>query len=67
MLLACVPLSIYGFGMVIKLTGGPILYIGYPMLITLTFANIAYKWFGFKPVKLPVLVTGVIALASYLA
>lgn len=66
-LLACVPLSIYGFGMVIKLTGGPILYIGYPMLITLTFANIAYKWFGFKPVKLPVLVTGVIALVSYLA
>ena len=66
-LLACVPLSIYGFDMVMALTGGPIVYIGYPMLIALTFANIAYKWFGFKPVKVPVLLTGIITLLSYLA
>lgn len=65
-LLSCIPLSIYGFSMVMALTGGPIVYIGYPMLITLTFANIAYKWWGFKPVKVPVLLTGLIALISYL-
>ena len=65
-LLSCIPLSIYGFSMVMDLTGGPIVYIGYPMLITLTLVNIAYKVWGFKPVKLPVLITGLVALISYL-
>lgn len=36
---------------------GPIMDIIYPILIVLTFCNIAYKLFGFKPVKLPVLIT----------
>lgn len=65
-LILCLPLSIFGLGQVLALTGGPILYICYPMLITLTFCNIAHKLFGFKWVRLPVLLTLVMALASYM-
>lgn len=64
-LIACIPLCIFGLSTVLQLTGGPITYIGYPVLITLTFANIAYSLFGFKPVKLPVLVVFIITLLSY--
>lgn len=35
----------------------PIINIMYPGLITLTFCNLAYKLWGFKPVKIPVLLT----------
>ncbi|MDR3646682.1 MAG: branched-chain amino acid transport system II carrier protein [Candidatus Babeliales bacterium] len=64
-LLSCVPLSLYGLDAVLKLTGGVITYVGYPILITLTLLNIAYKLFNFKPVKLPVLIVGTLALISY--
>ena len=64
-LAACIPLCIFGLTTVLQLTGGPITYIGYPVLITLTFANIAYSLFGFKPVKLPVLAVFIITLISY--
>lgn len=66
-LLACLPLSTFGLTQVLLLTAGPIVYIGYPMLITLTMCNIAYKLFGFKWVKIPVLLTLVIALVSYMS
>lgn len=66
-LITCVPLSIAGLGYVRKITGGPLLYVGYPVLITLTLCNIAYKLWGFKPVKLPVLITFLITLTSYIA
>lgn len=42
---------------------GPILEVIYPVLIVLTFCNIAYKLFGFKYVKVPVLVTFLIMSA----
>ncbi len=61
----CLPLSTFGLDMVRALTGGPIVYIGYPAIITLTFCNIAYKLFNFTPVKTPVAITFVIALISY--
>lgn len=64
-LLLCLPLSMHGLDAVLRLTGGSILYIGYPMLITLTFCNIAYKLFGFRPVKLPVLLVGIAACVKY--
>jgi len=64
-LLASFPLSIYGLGMVLKLTGGPLMYICYPVLIALTFLNIAYKKANFKPVKLPVLLVAILAAISY--
>ncbi len=64
-LLASLPLSIYGLGTVLKLTGGPLMYIGYPVLITLTILNIAYKKIGFTPVKLPVAIVALLATISY--
>lgn len=53
-LIACLPLSVAGLTTVVGLTGGAITYVGYPVLITLTFCNIAYKLFAFRPVKTPV-------------
>ena len=64
-LLASMPLSIFGLSHVLKLTGGPIVYIGYPVIIALTFCNIAYKLWGFKPVKVPVFIAFTVALISY--
>ncbi|MFI5333137.1 MAG: branched-chain amino acid transport system II carrier protein [Candidatus Babeliales bacterium] len=65
-LASCLPLSIAGLSQVLALTGGIITYVGYPVLIALTFCNIAYKTCGFTPVKLPVALTFIGALTSYL-
>jgi len=65
-MISCLPLSVAGLDSVLLLTGGPICYIGYPVIITLTFCNIAYKLFDFKPVKAPVFLTFLIALICYL-
>lgn len=65
-LLASLPLSIYGLNVVLKLTNGPITFIGYPALIMLTFCNIAYKLFHFKPVKTPVIITLLLAFIAYI-
>ena len=49
---------ISNFGLSAILThSGPIIDIGYPILIVLTLLNIAYKLFDFKPVKTPVAIT----------
>jgi len=64
-LIASIPLSTYGLNKVLEITGGPLVFIGYPLLIALTLCNILYKLFGFKYVKTPVLVTFIIAFASY--
>ncbi len=64
-LLACMPLSTFGLGQVLALTKGPIVYIGYPIIIVITFCNIAYKLVGFKPIKMPVLITLIATLISY--
>jgi branched-subunit amino acid permease len=60
------PLSIKGLDYVAKLTGGPITYIGYPILIALTFCNLAYKLWGFKYVKTPVALVGLVSALSYI-
>ena len=65
-LAACIPLSVAGLGTILNVTGGWITYVGYPVLIALTFANIAYKLFGFPYVKIPVALTFIIVLLSYL-
>lgn len=65
-LAASLPLSIYGLRTVLMLTGGIITYVGYPILIALTFANILYKLFGIKMVKIPVALIFTTALISYL-
>jgi branched-chain amino acid:cation transporter, LIVCS family len=65
-LLFSLPLSIAGLSHVLALTAGPIIYIGYPMVITLTFCNLAYKIIGFKPVKIPVLLIFILTTLSYI-
>jgi LIVCS family branched-chain amino acid:cation transporter len=65
-LIACLPLSIFGLEKVLMLTGGPIVYIGYPVLISLTLCNLAFKTVGFTYVKMPVLLTGLIAAIVYM-
>lgn len=65
-LLSCIPLSIYGLNKVLTLTAGPIVYVGYPLIIALTICNIAYKLVGFKPVRIPVLITFAITTYTYL-
>lgn len=65
-LLACLPLSTFGLSTVLKLTAGPVTFIGYPIIISITLLNIAYKLFGFKPIKIPVLITGLAAIFFYL-
>jgi len=63
---ASIPLTIYGLPTVLSFTAGPIVYIGYPILITLTLCNILYKTAGVKAVKIPVICTFLAALISYL-
>ncbi len=65
-LIASIPLATFGLDKVLQLTAGPILFIGYPVLITLTMCNIAYKVRGFKFVKTPVLIAFIAALISYI-
>ncbi len=65
-MVASIPLSTFGLDKVLQLTAGPIVYVGYPVLITLTMCNIAYKLADFKYVKLPVLITFIVALVSYM-
>ena len=64
-LVSCLPLSTAGLTHVVQLTGGAITYVGYPILITLTICNLLYKLIGFRPVKIPVLITLIVCVASY--
>jgi hypothetical protein len=64
-LLCSLPLSIKGLDYVGQLTGGPLTYIGYPILITLTFFNLAYKLWGVTYVKLPVALVAIITTLTY--
>lgn len=43
----------------------PIIEIGYPVIIVITVCNILYKLFGFKPIKLPVLITLIVSSILY--
>jgi len=44
---------------------GPLITITYPTLIVLTFCNIAYKLFNFRPIKTPVALSLLISLVYY--
>lgn len=65
-LLLCIPLSVYGLDAVLRLTAGPIIDIGYPIIIAITFCNIANKLWNFKPIKIPVALVGLISLVWYI-
>lgn len=58
-------MSNLGFMGILKMST-PFLEVCYPVLIVLTLLNIAKELFGFKPVKIPVLITFVISLLVYL-
>ncbi len=58
-------ISNFGLATILKYSS-PIIAIGYPVLIVLTFLNIAYKTFGFKAVKTPVAIAFVLSIAHYL-
>lgn len=64
-MLACIPLSTFGLEYVMQLTAGVITYVGYPVLIALTFCNILYKTIGFQWVKAPVGITFIVSLICY--
>ena len=53
-----------GLGKILELSA-PIIEIGYPVLIVLTLLNIAYKLWGFKPVKVPVVITLIASIVNY--
>ena len=64
-LLACIPLSTFGLSKVLQITGGPLTFIGYPVVIALTLCNIAYKLVGFRFVKIPVVITFLVTTLLY--
>ncbi len=64
-LVAAFAMSNLGFVGIIKMST-PILVVIYPVLIVLTLLNIAKELWGFRPVKIPVLITFIISLIFYL-
>lgn len=64
-LILCMPLSTFGLDYVLELSNGPLTYIGYPVFITLTACNIAYKIWNFRPLITPILITFIGALILY--
>lgn len=64
-LIATFVISYSGLDAILKYSA-PFIEVGYPILIVLMFCNLAYKIFGFKPVKIPVLATLVLSLFTYL-
>ena len=46
--------SLLGLDWILKVSVMIVEAIGLPIVITITFANLAYKLFGFKPIKVPV-------------
>lgn len=65
-LVLCIPLSTVGLDSVLRITAGPLVSIGYPVIIAITICNLLYKLFGFTPIKAPVAITFLVALLSYL-
>jgi len=57
-------LAQFELGTILKYSA-PFIYILYPALITLTFCNLGFKLFHFKPVKLPVLLVFLLSTAYY--
>jgi len=64
--IASLPLSIAGLEVILGLAGGPILYVGYPVLIAITLCNLAHKLCNFNYIKIPVLLTFVVTCISYI-
>lgn len=62
----CVVLASCGLDKILYYSGPFITYL-YPLLIVITFCNLAYKLIGFNFIKLPVALTALVTLPSFLA
>ena len=62
----CTPLSTFGLGYILTITSGPVIYVGYPVIIALTLCNIAYKLWQFNYTKPTVITVFFITLMSYM-
>lgn len=61
-----IPFSTSILDTILKITSGPLITIGYPVLVTITVCNILYKTVGFKPIKTPTAIAFIVATAVYL-
>ncbi|HJM68674.1 MAG TPA: branched-chain amino acid transport system II carrier protein [Candidatus Babeliales bacterium] len=64
-LIATLIFSLLGFDWVSNASNTVVEAIGLPIVITITFANLAYKLFGFKPIKIPVAIVGVYTTSMF--
>lgn len=64
-LASSIPLSIFGLQEILRIAGGPLVYIGYPVIITLAVCNLLHKTAGLISVKIPVALTFITACANY--
>lgn len=64
-LLLSIPFSTNALDSLLKISSGPLITIGYPVLVTITVCNILYKLYGFKPIKIPATLTFIAATAYY--
>jgi len=58
--------STMGLSIALKLSIGPIASIIYPVVMTITACNLAYQFYGFKPIKIPTLISAILSTMLYL-
>lgn len=63
-LIATALVSNIGFSSILKYSA-PFIEIFYPVIIVITFLNIAYRIFNFKPIKTPVAITLILSTIIY--
>lgn len=66
-LLLSIPFSTSVLDSTLQMTSGPLITVGYPVLITITVCNILYKTIGFKPIKIPTTIAFLLATALYIS
>lgn len=59
--------STMGLSAAMSLSMGPVASIIYPIVMAVTTCNLAYKFWGFKSIKIPTLITAIISTVLYLA
>jgi LIVCS family branched-chain amino acid:cation transporter len=52
---------------IMRATYGPVAMVLYPVIITIIFCNCAYKLFGMRTIKIPVLITFVLSVGVYIS
>jgi branched-chain amino acid:cation transporter, LIVCS family len=65
LLILCLMPASYGLTTILSISA-PLIFMAYPLLITLTLCNILYKAFGFTWIKLPLVLTALASLVYWL-